>query len=80
MRYDPKLPLVDQLADAAMASADPLSRHLFTVVRGNLDDLVEVFFTDPTGDNLTALIGYWTRAVQLIKNTPDIATGTDGNT
>jgi hypothetical protein len=72
MKYDTTLPLVDQLADAAMASRDPTTRSLFTVVRGNLDDHVEQFFLNPTGDNLTDLIGYWTRAVQLLRKTPDV--------
>jgi hypothetical protein len=71
MRHDRTLPLVDQLADAARASADPTTRHLFTVVRHRVDDLAEEFFIDPTSDNLSALTGLWTRAVKLLKDTPD---------
>jgi N-acetylglucosamine kinase-like BadF-type ATPase len=74
MRHDRTLPLVDQLADAAAKSADPTARHLFTVVRHHIDDHAEAFFIDPTSDNLQALTGLWTRAVKLLKETPESLT------
>lgn len=71
MKYDPSLPLVDQLADAARACSDPTTRQLFVVVRSNLDDTVEAFFLNPNGETLQDLIGLWTRAVKLLRGTPD---------
>jgi hypothetical protein len=71
VKHDRNTPLVDQLADAAAASADPMTRQLFTIVRGNVDDHVENFFIEPSSERLQALVGLWTRAVKLLKDTPD---------
>lgn len=71
MKHDRTLPLVDQLADAATRSPDSATRFLFTTVRYQLDDYTEAFFVDPSSDNLQALTGLWTRAVRLLKHTPD---------
>lgn len=78
MRHDRLLPLADQLADAARLSQDPTTRFLFTRVGHELDDYTEAFFTDPSSDRLQDLVGLWTRAVKLLKDTPDIATGIVG--
>jgi len=82
MQHDHSLPLVDQLAAAALASRDDMTRSLFTIVRSTLDDHIEKFFLDPTSENLSALVGFWTRAVKLLKDTPestgpDVASGTE---
>lgn len=70
MKYDTAMPLVDQLADAAISCEDTTTRYLLTVVRSTLDDHIEGFFINPSGDNLQALIGFWTRSVKLLKDTP----------
>lgn len=77
MKHDRLLPLTDQLADAARASADTMTRTLLTRVRYELDDHVEAFFADPSSERLQDLVGFWTRAVKLLKETPDIATKTE---
>jgi len=71
MQYDQSQPLVDQLSAAATLSQDGTTRYLFVTVRQNLDDYTEKFFCDPSGDNLQNLIGLWTRAVRLLKDTPN---------
>lgn len=75
MHHDRTMPLAEQLAIAALVSADPTTSQLFTVVRQNLDDRVEAFFLDPTSEKLQALVGFWTRAVKLLKDTPDASRG-----
>jgi hypothetical protein len=73
MRHDRLLPLADQLADAARSSLDQTTHALLTHIRYELDDHVEAFFTDPSSERLQDLVGFWTRAVKLLKDTPDIA-------
>jgi hypothetical protein len=72
MKHERSRPLADQLARAARLAADPTTRHLFITVRSSLDDRIENFFVDPSSDNLQGLVGFWTRAVRLLKETPDI--------